>query len=144
MCIIKLYIMCFWHQGRARRHSVAHAWILNKQLTSLSSSPSSSSKSSSPLSMGVDSADALVERPRRSFRSFISSNFDSATFVRLNRAIWSKSQVLDAEDYNHLFKKWNYEVNETRPRKDANLLSSLISRWIAPWLHRWFQFIFWY
>lgn len=63
------------------------------QLTSRSSSPSSSSTSSSPASKGVDKADALVERPLRSFRSLISSNFDSAALWHLNRAIWIEKQV---------------------------------------------------
>lgn len=58
-----------------------------EKLTSLSSSPSSSNTSSSPASTGVDNAAALVERPRRSLRSLISSSFDSAAFCRLNRAI---------------------------------------------------------
>lgn len=65
---------------------------MTNQLTSRSSSPSSSSTSSSPASTGVDKADALLERPRRSFRSFISSNFASAALSRRNRAIQTSTR----------------------------------------------------
>jgi len=49
-------------------------------LTSLSSSPSSSKSSSSPVSIGADKAAALSERPRLSFLSLISWSFVSAAF----------------------------------------------------------------